>query len=711
MSTTHVRSRSGHGRKLRTRSTHEYNGFLGPIEGSSEVYDQIVVDGVVTQQNIAPGSIAAPQIRDGSLTLSKFTTDIRPVAIVTVLPTLPSASYPLNSFVAYTVDGKLYRNISDVWTKSLDGVDIAADSITAAQIAAGAISVSELAAGAVTADKIAALAVTASKIDIRDDFGASVLNGSGFGGSWLGFLGSGLIYNSSFSVGLTGANFSLSQVGTGSTIADYEDSKSLQLPYWVIEYFTSSVFRLLADATASNGFLLTAQGTLGTSCMFYQDVSLDLTTVYPTILWREGIVDPAAGSFFNRHIKVSYRDVNHAIIGTEYGEVTSAFNAGGPARTISTVQSRVVTGLGPVPSNAVYLRVKFQVVHFGPATTVYYLDSVSMQNNVSPFSTSYTPTQLTSSVNNWYPTVLSDGLTLRVTTDTNQPARYVTGLVSGIEGQSLIFYNWGLYDVHLSHESTFSSVGNRFSLPGGQDLILRPGDAVYMIYTSDLWRVASPSTGGNTFIQEHTATQLTANTNDWNPGSLFSGLLLRASTDSWRTVSGLISPPMDRSTLLITNAGSNDLQLLHQSTASSAANRFALSGNNDLLLKSGDTAFLAYFDARWHALFPSTAVGTNWVNSTFINSWVDYGTPFSPAGYYKDGAGGIHLRGLVKSGTVGLAIFVLPTGYRPQFDIILAVTSAAVFGSIYILADGSVVPQASCSNTWVSLENIHFRAV
>lgn len=90
----------------------------------------------------------------GSIDITPFASTIRPVAIVGSLPTLPTTTYPIGSTVVLTTDGKLYRNVANVWTKSTDGADIIADSITAGQIAAGGIGASEIAAGAVSADKL-----------------------------------------------------------------------------------------------------------------------------------------------------------------------------------------------------------------------------------------------------------------------------------------------------------------------------------------------------------------------------------------------------------------------------------------------------------------------------------------------------------------------------------------------------------------------------
>ncbi len=56
-----------------------------------------------------------------------------------------------------------------------------------------------------------------------------------------------------------------------------------------------------------------------------------------------------------------------------------------------------------------------------------------------------------------------------------------------------------------------------------------------------------------------------------------------------------------------------------------------------------------------------------WQTPTLTNGWVNYGSFYTPSGYFKDKNGIVHLRGQVKSGTMSQAIFTLPTGYRPEY--------------------------------------------
>lgn len=102
-----------------------------------------------------------------------------------------------------------------------------------------------------------------------------------------------------------------------------------------------------------------------------------------------------------------------------------------------------------------------------------------------------------------------------------------------------------------------------------------------------------------------------------------------------------------------------------------------------------------------------------WTNvSTFVNGWNQYGNPnFGPAGYRIDAYGMVHLRGLIASGTVPAAAFILPSGYRPASPPYLLFTSQSSAGMsrVDIGSSGHVIIQAG-SNVWSSLDNIRFLA-
>ena len=115
-----------------------------------------------------------------------------------------------------------------------------------------------------------------------------------------------------------------------------------------------------------------------------------------------------------------------------------------------------------------------------------------------------------------------------------------------------------------------------------------------------------------------------------------------------------------------------------------------------------------------HGSAYALATQEEWTAPSFLNGWVDYGSPFEPAGYFKDTLGILHLRGFIKSGTIGLPAFILPVGCRPAYEAFYGTASNDAFGQCVIQMstgdEGKVIPYIG-NNTWFSLAGITFRAV
>lgn len=134
-------------------------GFRLPL--SPPAYNQaeqdrtrrLIEQGLSGAATVPDGTITRRKYAAGSLPLTIFPADLRPVQIVDVLPPLPDASYPPGSLVFLTADGKLYRNVADSWTAAVATVDLT-----------GTISTTQLADGAVTTVKLADASVTTAKI-------------------------------------------------------------------------------------------------------------------------------------------------------------------------------------------------------------------------------------------------------------------------------------------------------------------------------------------------------------------------------------------------------------------------------------------------------------------------------------------------------------------------------------------------------------------
>ena len=106
-----------------------------------------------------------------------------------------------------------------------------------------------------------------------------------------------------------------------------------------------------------------------------------------------------------------------------------------------------------------------------------------------------------------------------------------------------------------------------------------------------------------------------------------------------------------------------------------------------------------------------TTVPVPWTAPTLLNSWVNFDpVNFTPAGYMRDSAGNVRLRGLIKNGvsTAGTTLFVLPAGFRPSRVSIFAVSSNDAFGEVRVDASGNVNINVG-SSSWIALDNISFQ--
>jgi hypothetical protein len=91
----------------------------------------------------------------------------------------------------------------------------------------------------------------------------------------------------------------------------------------------------------------------------------------------------------------------------------------------------------------------------------------------------------------------------------------------------------------------------------------------------------------------------------------------------------------------------------------------------------------------------------------FTNSWVNFGGGNVTAAFRKAPDGRVQLKGLVKTGTLGLSAFTLPAGYRPPVLLRFAVVSNGAFGYAAVGSDGTVAP-TNGSNVSFALDQISF---
>lgn len=94
----------------------------------------------------------------------------------------------------------------------------------------------------------------------------------------------------------------------------------------------------------------------------------------------------------------------------------------------------------------------------------------------------------------------------------------------------------------------------------------------------------------------------------------------------------------------------------------------------------------------------------------FMNGWENYNTVAnSTAAFYKSPFETVHIKGLIKNGSLGDEAFVVPYDYAPLTDIIVCVLTNTGIGELRISSNGNVKP-VSGGTTWFSLDNVSYRA-
>ncbi|MFA7945184.1 right-handed parallel beta-helix repeat-containing protein [Pseudomonas brenneri] len=131
-----------------------------------------------------------------------------------------------------------------------------------------------------------------------------------------------------------------------------------------------------------------------------------------------------------------------------------------------------------------------------------------------------------------------------------------------------------------------------------------------------------------------------------------------------------------------------------------------IEGNKSIRCAGGDYYGANISDKTLIENSPASGVA---ILTSLLNSWLNFGAPYSTAGYYRQ-AGRTYLRGVLKSGNTGGApMFVLPVGYRPLEPVRFSVPGDSVGGVANILIDtsGNVI-HVSGAIAEVHLKNISF---
>lgn len=122
---------------------------------------------------------------------------------------------------------------------------------------------------------------------------------------------------------------------------------------------------------------------------------------------------------------------------------------------------------------------------------------------------------------------------------------------------------------------------------------------------SGTWSFAAPLTAGSAFRLSGVLSpaEITSDQDDYNPTGLAAASILRISTDTQRTITGIAGGTAGR-ILIVACIGPGNLILAHEDTGSSAANRFSFASSLDIIMAPG-WARMLWYDAtasRWRAL-------------------------------------------------------------------------------------------------------------
>ena len=149
-----------------------------------------------------------------------------------------------------------------------------------------------------------------------------------------------------------------------------------------------------------------------------------------------------------------------------------------------------------------------------------------------------------------------------------------------------------------------------------------------------------------------------------------------------------------------------------------AAGTFTGELDGDMATRASDGEVFARRSGAWADQGWKVSTGINTMDTwhtvgqggqpAFLNGWVNYGAPYSVAGFRLFPDGKVKVKGMVMSGTLPGAIFQLPLGYRPPEQKLYACeTNANVNGRIDVYTDGTVYANVG-SNAWLSLDLIEF---
>lgn len=198
-----------------------------------------------------------------------------------------------------------------------------------------------------------------------------------------------------------------------------------------------------------------------------------------------------------------------------------------------------------------------------------------------------------------------------------------------------------------------------------------------------------------------------------DPYNRFLRMVLRRS-GMWEFLG--LTGPLDTQTSATLNGVGPDMTDLYNIHGTSPNYARLDLGNNRIVQNQLPAATLATWGIFGGIRWPSIEIEPLYATLTLLNGWADYGwggsSYFSPACYYKDTNGYVHLRGLIKNagGTATTVVGTLPAGFRPGGRSMFTVFGNAGPYGIEVNASGTITPRNASDRSAMSLAGISFLA-
>lgn len=188
---------------------------------------------------------------------------------------------------------------------------------------------------------------------------------------------------------------------------------------------------------------------------------------------------------------------------------------------------------------------------------------------------------------------------------------------------------------------------------------------------------------------------ISGTTSDWNPTGLSTATIIRVAVTGTTSLTGIVAPSASR-VLVLHNIGSGTLNLIHDSTSTTANRLYALDGRGGSITVDPDKSFVLVYDmttARWRAVsYPAfnSVLGASCGAGSFVSSITSStggGTCTAESGDITDVVAGNGLTGGASSGTATVDVACLTGLTCAANDISI---TARDFGDVTTTTSGSV---------------------